>query len=72
MASGSLGDAVAAFEQARALKPNLAETHYNLGNARKAQGKLPEAITAYRQALKLNADFAEAHNNLALCLAGIA
>ena len=46
----------------------MATTHYNLGNARKAQGKLPEAITAYQAALKLNPDFAEAHSNLGIAL----
>jgi SAM-dependent methyltransferase len=57
-------EAEASLRQAAALKPDLAETHYNLGNTRKKLGRLEEAEASYRQAITLKPDLAEAHYNL--------
>jgi predicted O-linked N-acetylglucosamine transferase (SPINDLY family) len=46
------------------LNPAVAEFHFNLGEAYRAQGRLEEAVVAYRQALALKPAFAEACNNL--------
>ena len=52
------------FRRALALKPSLAEVHYNLGNALMKQWKLDEAVTCYERALALRPDFVEAYCNL--------
>ena len=52
------------YRQAIALKPDLAEAHYNLGNALRDNGQLDEAISSYKQALRLKPDFGKVHNNL--------
>jgi len=67
--AGQLVAAEACYRQVLAVQPNLAEGHYNLGNALTAQGKLDEAIAAYRQAIGIKPDFAEAHSNLGFHLA---
>ena len=41
---GKLDEAIACFRRALELKPDVAETHSNLGVALKEQGKLDEAI----------------------------
>ena len=61
---GKLAEAIASFQQALRLKPDLAEAGNNLGLALQDQGKLGEAITAYQQAVRLKPDYAEAYNNL--------
>ena len=61
---GQLEEAMAAFRQAIALKPNYAEAHYNLGCIRTIKGQLDEAIAAYRQALVFRPNYAEAYVNL--------
>jgi FkbM family methyltransferase len=48
----------------QSLKPELFQTHFNLGNAHRVQGKLDWAAAEYTRALALKPDFAEAHNNL--------
>ena len=53
------------FERALALRPDLAETHYNLGTALKDQGRLDEAVNCFERALAINPGYAEAHNKLA-------
>jgi tetratricopeptide (TPR) repeat protein len=63
---GQLDDAIAAFRQAIALNPNIAETHRNLGIALRDKGRFDEAIAAFRRAIALEPNFAEAHNNLGI------
>ena len=46
------------------LRPDLAESHNNLGIALRELGKLDEAIVCHRRALELRPGFAEAQNNL--------
>jgi tetratricopeptide (TPR) repeat protein len=65
---GRLDDAIAQFEKALRLNPNLAETHNNLGNALKDGGRTKEAIAQYEAALRLQPDLAVAHNNLGSAL----
>jgi cytochrome c-type biogenesis protein CcmH/NrfG len=62
-------EAGAAFNQALALKPDMAESLYGLGVAFDGLGRLDEAADAYERALKLNLSFADAHFNLARVLA---
>src|SRR5262249_19311506 len=50
------------------LNPALADTHNNLGVARKEQGHVEQAIMSYRRALELKPTHAEALNNLGLAL----
>lgn len=61
-------DAMALFEQARAMKPNAAVVYNNLGNAFTAQNRLREAVAHYEKALVLNPDFPDAHMNLGMAL----
>ncbi len=63
-----LPQAIAAFRQALALQPGMAQAWYNMANALRADGDWAGAISAYRQAIKLIPNYAEAYNNLALSL----
>ena len=65
---GRLDDAVAQYEKALRLNPDLTETHNNLGNALKDQGRTKEAIVQYEAALRLNPALPVAHNNLGSAL----
>ena len=56
--------AVDLITQALAIKPDLAEAHYNLGLALQNLGKLDEAAASYHKALAIKPDYAEAHCNL--------
>ena len=58
-------DAVAAHGQAHALGLNVADAHYNRGNALQAAGRLDDAVQAYRQALVCEADHSLALYDLA-------
>ena len=59
-------DAVASFQQALELQPDLADVQLNLGHALREQGRLDEAATSYQQALRLKPDDPEVRNNRAL------
>jgi Tfp pilus assembly protein PilF len=59
-----LEEAVASYERALALNPDMAELHGNLGNALQAQKKLAEAEASYERALALNPEYADAFYNL--------
>ena len=65
---GKLDDAIIAYQNALSIKPDLAETHYNMGNALKDQGKLEEAIEAYNKAIAIKPDYAEAYYNMGIVL----
>lgn len=53
---GELSKAIADYEQAVALKPDVAPAHYELGLALSAQKRYRLAIDAYSQAIKLTPD----------------
>jgi tetratricopeptide (TPR) repeat protein len=50
------------------LKPNLADTHFNLGLIASQQGKLEDAIRSYKRVLELEPKHADACFNLAYSL----
>ncbi|MBK9237067.1 MAG: tetratricopeptide repeat protein [Rhodoferax sp.] len=58
-------EAETSYRRALQIRPDLAEVHFNLGNALQAQRELPASVLAYRQALHLKPDFPDAHYNLA-------
>ena len=61
---GKNDEAIAAYERAIELEPNLAIIHNNLGNMLLRQQKYSEAIAAYEQAIGLEPKLAMAHSNL--------
>lgn len=61
---GKIEAAIASYEKAIALDPNLAIAHNNLGNLLVQQGKMEAALASYRKAIALDPDLAIAHNNL--------
>ena len=61
-------DAECYSRRALALRSDVAELHFNLGNALKGQGRAEDALAAYRRALELAPTIAEAHNNVGLAL----
>jgi tetratricopeptide (TPR) repeat protein len=69
--TGDNEEAAALYRRALALRPDLAELHYNLANALSQQGRLEEAAGVYRQALALRADFMPAYHNLGNVLRGL-
>jgi tetratricopeptide (TPR) repeat protein/2-polyprenyl-3-methyl-5-hydroxy-6-metoxy-1,4-benzoquinol methylase len=59
-----LDEAVAQYQRALTLEPELAEAHNNLGTAFKLQGKLDKAMAHFERALVLKSDYAQARYNL--------
>ena len=51
-----------------AIKPDLAEAHYRLGNALFNQGHIEAAQECYRRAIALRPRYAQAHANLAFTM----
>ncbi|MGD0786301.1 MAG: tetratricopeptide repeat protein, partial [Sedimentisphaerales bacterium] len=66
---GRDNEAIAAYEQAIKIKPDLAMAHYNLGLAYGRLGHDNEAIAAYKQAIKIKPDYTEAHDSLGVAYA---
>jgi tetratricopeptide (TPR) repeat protein len=62
---GRNDEAIGAFREAIALRPDYAEAHDNLGSTLLQGGRTEEAATEFQAALRLRPDSAEAHNNLA-------
>ena len=58
-----LGEALASFERAIALKADYADAHSNRANVLKALRRYDEALVGYDRALALRPDYAEAHSN---------
>jgi tetratricopeptide (TPR) repeat protein len=58
-----LDRAIADFDKAIALNPNLAEAYYNRGTAYGRKGDLEQAIADLDKAIALKPDLAEAYNN---------
>jgi tetratricopeptide (TPR) repeat protein len=67
--TGRVGDAITHYRKALELAPNVAETHYNLGNALGQMQQIREAIVHYQKALDLNPLYTKAQVNLAWALA---
>jgi tetratricopeptide (TPR) repeat protein len=61
---GQLEAAIAQYQEAIRLNPNMAEAYLNMGAALAGIGKQSEAIAAYREAIRANPNLAEAHHNL--------
>jgi tetratricopeptide (TPR) repeat protein len=61
---GRKDEAIAHFKASRALTPQSAVAHYNLGTALTVARRLDEAASAYREALRIDPAYANAHNNL--------
>ncbi|MGQ9372153.1 tetratricopeptide repeat protein, partial [Azospirillum sp. A39] len=68
LALDRVGDAVAAFRRALALRPAVAATLTNLGNALEAGHALDAAAAWHRRALTADPDLAAAHDNLGAVL----
>ena len=67
--AGEMEKAIAQFQKAISISPNLAPLHYNLANALTKALRLDEAIVEYQNALNLNANYAEAQNGLGIAFA---
>ena len=61
---GRFADAVAALQDVLKQQPDLAEAHYNLGNAHVGARQYALAVASYREAIRLNPNFVQAHTNL--------
>ena len=59
-------EAIAQWEEIVRNDPNLAEIHYNLGNAYMYQGKIEGAIDAFKQALSIDPILPDAYNKLGI------
>ncbi|MEL6581075.1 MAG: tetratricopeptide repeat protein, partial [Cyanobacteria bacterium J06621_12] len=68
---GRYEDAIAAYDQALAIKPELHEAWYNRGIALFSLGRYEDAIAAYDQALAIKPDDPEAWNNRGNALANL-
>lgn len=69
--NGTYGEAAAHFEISVTLKPDDANTLFNLGFARQKLGKHTEAMAAFQSALKLNAGLDRAWFGLGMSLAAL-
>jgi predicted O-linked N-acetylglucosamine transferase (SPINDLY family) len=63
-AEGRIDEAIERYRGILDLRPEVAEAHFNLGNAYREQGRIDEGIASFRQALALEPDFPAAHVNL--------
>jgi tetratricopeptide (TPR) repeat protein len=64
MELGDVAQAAEHYAAAAACRPDVAEAHYNLGNALMRLGRSAEAAAAYRRACGLRPDLLPAHANL--------
>jgi len=67
---GDYQGAIADYNQAILLNPNLAEAYNNRGLVFSKQGNFSGAIADYNQAIKLNPNYAAAYNNRGLVQSG--
>ena len=63
-AQGRSEDAIALLRRAIDLAPDLADAHWNLGNALRDTGALDAAAASYRRILEIDPQHAPAHNAL--------
>ncbi|GFZ91748.1 tetratricopeptide repeat-containing sulfotransferase family protein [Okeania sp. KiyG1] len=57
-------EAIACYEQALKLNPNLSQAHHNLGEIYSGEGNWQEAILNYQKAIQLNPKFSWSHHSL--------
>jgi tetratricopeptide (TPR) repeat protein len=62
---GRLDEAIIQFQQAAAIRPDNAITHFNLANALLRRGRMDEVIAHYQSALAIQPGFVEAQSSLA-------
>jgi len=65
---GRTADAIAQYEIALRLNPDLPEVHFNLGNALMREGRTADAVAEYEFALRLDPKHPVVHFNLATAL----
>ena len=65
---GRLGAAIASYQRAIELRPDLVQAHNNLGNVLKDYREVDAAIASYQRALSLQPDFSLALSNLLFAL----
>jgi tetratricopeptide (TPR) repeat protein len=61
---GRLHEAISCYQQALAIRSDVAEAHFNMGNALQDLGRSAEAVACYGRVLTIAPDSAEAHHNL--------
>lgn len=64
MADGRCEEAIACYQKALLISPDLADVHLNLGAALFSLGRWADAESSLHEALRINPVLAEAHNNL--------
>ncbi|MCL6509632.1 MAG: tetratricopeptide repeat protein [Anaerolineae bacterium] len=69
--AGLKAEALAAYDRALALDPNLVQAHYNRGVVLDDLGRTAEALAAYDRALEINPQYAQAHSNRGNVLAAL-
>lgn len=65
---GKLDEAIAAWEQAIALKPDFAEAYCEIGIVQRHQGKFQQAIIPLQKAIELKPDYCIAYQHLCAIL----
>jgi protein O-GlcNAc transferase len=65
---GKISEAIASFNEALRVNPDLPDAYYYLGMAYAKLGRPESAISSYNKALQLNPDYPEAHYMLAQIL----
>jgi predicted O-linked N-acetylglucosamine transferase (SPINDLY family) len=60
--------AIECFKAALGIEPQLAELHFNLGNALRDGGYVDDAIASFRRAIEQQPNLAGAYNNLGILL----
>ena len=63
--------AILSYQRSIALRPDVAETHFNLGNAFYNTKRNEAAVACYDKALALESDYLDAYNNRGLALASL-
>lgn len=66
---GKLNDAIAEFQEALRIEPDIPEVHNSLGGALMRVGRLPEATAEFETAVRLKPDYPDGHNSLGSALA---